>query len=134
MKTKLMERIISLSILILVCRLSYSQENCDKFKIGKFQNIENGILKSKIQRNDSIQTEQYGEKKITLKIIWIDDCSYRLKFLDGNEAFWKSRPKDKPTPDLIVKITNVNGNKYTQESKFDIDNDFVYKSEITKTK
>ena len=29
-------------------------------------------------------------------------------------------------------ITNVNGNKYTQESKFDIDNDFVYKSEITK--
>ncbi len=36
------------------------------------------------------------------------------------------------TPDLIVKITNVNGNKYTQESKFDINNDFVYKSEITK--
>lgn len=127
-----MKKNILLPLFILVFGFSYSQESCGKFKTGNFQNIENGILKAKIQRNDSIQTEQYGEKKITLKIIWIDDCSYRLKFLDGNEAFWKSRPKDKPTPDLIVRITNVNGNKYTQESKFDIDNDFVYKSEITK--
>ncbi len=54
-----MKRIILLSILILICGLSYSQENCDKFKTGEFQNIENGILKAKIQRNDSIQTEQY---------------------------------------------------------------------------
>ncbi len=132
MKSKFMKKIILLFTLILVCGLSYSQENCFKFKTGDFQNIENGILKAKIQRNDSIQTEQYGDKKITLKISWIDECSYRLKFLDGNEAFWKSRPKDKPTPDLIVKITNIDGNKYTQESKFDIDNDLAYKSEITK--
>lgn len=132
MKTESMKKNILLPLLILICGFSYSQESCDKFKIGNFQNIENGILKAKIQRNDSIQTEQYGDKKITLKIIWIDDCTYRLKFLDGNEAFWKSRPKDKPTPDLIVRIINVIGNKYTQESKFDIDNDFVYISEITK--
>ncbi|MAB47721.1 MAG: hypothetical protein CMC05_03735 [Flavobacteriaceae bacterium] len=59
MEIKLMKRIILLSILILICGLSYSQENCDKFKTGEFQNIENGILKAKIQRNDSIQTEQY---------------------------------------------------------------------------
>ena len=127
-----MKKHLLLSLLILVCGFSYSQENCRKFKTGDFQNFENGILKAKIQRNDSIQTEQYGEKKIKLKIIWIDDCGYRLKFMEGNEAFWNSRPKDKPTPDLIVRITNVNGNKYTQESKFEIDNDFVYKSEITK--
>ena len=52
--------------------------------------------------------------------------------MEGNEAFWSSRPKDAPTPDLIVRITNINGNKYRQESKFDGDNDFVDKSEITK--
>lgn len=127
-----MKRIISFSISVLLSGLSYSQVNCNKFKTGQFQNIENGILKAKIQRNDSIQTEQYGEKKVTLKIIWIDDCTYRLRFLNGNDAFWKSRPKGMPTPDLIVKITHVSENKYTQESKFDIENDLIYTSEITK--
>ena len=132
MKIKLIKKTILISTLMLVCSFSYSQENCLKFKTGDFQNIENGIIKAEIFRNDSIQTEQYGEKKISLKIIWIDDCNYRLKFLEGNEAFWKSRTKEKPTPDLIVKITNVDGNKFTQESKFDINNDFVYKSELIK--
>lgn len=120
------------TLLIMAFSFSYSQENCDRFKTGDFQNIKNGILKAKIQRNDSIQTEQYGSKKIKLEIVWIDACSYRLKFLEGNEAFWNSRPKDMPTPDLIVRITNVNGNTYTQESKFETENDFAYISEITK--
>ena len=119
-------------LIVLICTITYSQENCKLFKTGKFQNIDNGVLKAKIRRNDSIQTEQYGEKEIKLKILWIDDCTYRLQFLEGNEAFWSSRPKNKPTPDLIVRITDVNGNKYLQESKFEIDNDFAYKSEITK--
>lgn len=120
------------TLLIMAFSFSYSQENCDRFKTGDFQNIKNGILKAKIQRNDSIQTEQYGSKKIKLEIVWIDACSYRLKFLEGNEDFWNSRPKDMPTPDLIVRITNVNGNTYTQESKFETENDFAYISEITK--
>lgn len=127
-----MKKYILLSLFIVTFGVSYSQENCEKFKTGNFQEIENGTLKAKIQRNDSIQTEQYGKKKITLKIIWIDDCSYRLKFIRGNKAFWKSRPKDEPTPDLIVRITNIEGNTYLQESKFETDNDFVYKSKITK--
>jgi hypothetical protein len=111
---------------------SYAQENCSPFKTGHFQNIENGVLKAKIQRNDSIQKEQYGEKEITLKILWIDDCTYRLKFQEGNQAFWNGRPKNQSTPDLVVKITNVDGNTYTQESKFEGDDKFVYKSVITK--
>lgn len=94
--------------------------------------MEKGIVKATIQRNDSIQREQHGEKEIKLKIEWIDECSYRLKFLEGNEAFWNSRPKDIPTPDLIVRILEVNGNSYVQESRFDIDEDFVYRSEIIK--
>ena len=36
------------------------------------------------------------------------------------------------TPDLIVRIIDVNGNKSIQESKFDLDGDFVYRSEIIK--
>lgn len=112
--------------------MAYSQENCKNFKTGKFQNVDNGIVKAKIQRNDSIQTESYGLKEIELRIEWIDDCSYRLIFLEGNAAFWSSRPKDMPTHDLIVRITQTDGNSYLQESKFDIDDDTIYKSKITK--
>jgi len=127
-----MKKTILSLLLFTVCNLLYSQKDCHRFKTGNFQNIENGIIKAKIQRNDSVQIEQYGDKQITLKVMWINDCSYRLKFLEGNEAFWKSRPKDKPTPDLIVSVTNIDGNTYTQKSVFDIKDDFVYTSKITK--
>lgn len=127
-----MKNIVLFLLLVLMCTASYSQEKCREFRTGEFQNEENGIVKANIQRNDSIQTEQYGEREIKLKIQWIDDCTYRLIFLEGNDAFWNSRPKDYPTPDLIVRITEVNGNKYLQESKFDKEDDFIYKSEITK--
>lgn len=125
-------KILIICLSTLIGTIAYSQENCSNFKTGKFQNIENGIIKSKIQRNDSIQTEQYGDKEIKLKIEWINDCSYKLKFLEGNTAFWNSRPKNKPTPDLIVKITQTNGNSYLQQAKFVDEEDFNYKSQITK--
>ena len=121
-----------LLIFALVVASTYAQDNCKNFKTGKFQNIENDIVKAEIQRNDSIQTEKYGKIEIKLKIVWTDECSYRLIFIEGNQAFWDSRPKDKPTPDLIVRITETNENWYLQESKFDIDNDFIYKSKIFK--
>jgi hypothetical protein len=112
--------------------IAYSQDNCQHFKTGQFQNVENDIVKAEIQRNDTIQTEKYGEIEVKLKIEWIDDCSYRLKFIEGNDAFWNSRPKDMPTHDLIVKITQTNENSYLQESKFDIEENFIYKSTIIK--
>ena len=116
----------------LMSTISYSQKNCENFKTGKFQNVENGVVKAEIQRNDTIQIEKYGQKEIKLRIEWIDDCSYRLIFLEGNTAFWNSRPKDIPTHDLIVKITQTDGNSYLQESEFVIDDDFIYKSKIIK--
>ena len=55
-----------------------AQEDCQQFKTGKFRNVENGMLKSVIERNDSIQTEQYGKQIIRLKVKWLDDCTYQL--------------------------------------------------------
>ena len=121
-----------LLILSLIVTSSYAQDNCKNFRTGKFQNIENNIVKAEIERNDSIQTEKYGEIEIKLKIAWTDECNYRLTFIEGNEAFWNSRPKNKPTPDLIVRITKTEENWYLQESKFDIEGDFIYKSKIFK--
>ena len=67
-----------------------------------------------------------------MKIKWIDECSYRLIFLEGNDAWWESSERDRPTPDLIVKITNINEKSYQQEAKFVDDDEFKYKSNIEK--
>lgn len=118
--------------MLLITETAFTQTSCRKFVRGKFNNIENGVTQSVIERNDSIQVEQAGEKRIKLKIVWMDECSYRLIFLEGNDAFWKSRGRDKPTPDLIVRITKVEGNSYLQEAKFVTDTEFRYISKMEK--
>jgi hypothetical protein len=117
--------------ILLISITTYSQTDCKKFKIGKFQNIENGIVKSVIERNDSIQHESNGNKELKLKIDWIDDCTYKLKLIWGNDAFWNGRPKNMSTPDVVVHITSINGNNYLQEAKSPGD-DFIYKSSLIK--
>lgn len=121
-----------LLIFSLLISTIYGQEDCAKFKTGKFKNIENGIVAAEIERDDTIQIEKYGEIEVRLKIVWIDDCNYRLIFIEGNDAFWNSRPKDSPTPDLIVRIIETNENSYLQESRFDNEEVFNYKSKIFK--
>lgn len=127
-----MRKIILTITLLFITGFAFSQSKCEKFKTGKFQNIEKGIVKSIIERNDSIQTEQYGEKKIKLKIEWINECSYRLIFMEGNDAWWESRGRNRATPDLIVRITKIKKDSYTQEAKFVNDDEFTYKSNIEK--
>lgn len=119
-------------LFFVITGFAYSQSDCVKFRTGKFQNIEKGIVNSKIERTDSIQIEQNSEKIIKLKIEWIDDCSYRLVFVEGNDAWWESIGRESPTPDLIVRITSINENSYLQEAKFVGDDSFKYKSKIEK--
>lgn len=111
---------------------AFSQPKCAGFRVGKFQNIEEGIVKTKIVRNDTIQLEYYGDKEIKLRINWIDDCTYRLTFIEGNDAWWESRSRERPTPDLIVRITDTSEDSYSQEAKFEMDKEFKYKSNIQK--
>lgn len=124
-------RIAAILIILLLGFTSFSQPNCKKFKTGKFQNIENGKVSSLIERNETSQIETVGDIKVKLQIVWINACTYRLKFIKGNEAFWKSRPKNAPTPDLIVTITKTNENSYFQEAKSE-GSESVYKSEMRK--
>ena len=125
-------RIQLFTILLLLSASVFAQVDCEKFKVGKFQNIEDGEVKSTIERNDSIQVERFGNKEIKLEITWINDCSYQLHLLDGNEAFWESRPKDMATPDLIVRIIETDGNAYLQEARLVTEEEYKYKSRIEK--
>lgn len=115
-----------------VASIAIGQTDCEKFRVGKFQNVEEGVVKSSIERNDSIQSEKFGDREIKLKISWLDDCSYQLSLIEGNEAFWSSRPKDMPTPDMIVRIVSVDGNAYMQEARLITEEEFKYKSRIEK--
>ncbi|MDX2361977.1 MAG: hypothetical protein QNK23_14300 [Crocinitomicaceae bacterium] len=127
-----MNNLIVTVVIVLLNSFAFSQSDCHEFRIGKYHNIKNETVTSVIERNDSIQTERYGDKFIKLKIQWIDDCSYRLIFLEGNDEWWESRGRDRPTPDLIVRITNIEGETYLQEAKFEGDDEFKYKSRIVK--
>ncbi len=111
---------------------AFSQSDCTKFKTGIFHNIDNGTITTKIERTDSTQIEYHGEKIIKLMVKWIDECSYRLTFLEGNDAWWESRGRNFPTPDLIVRITNINGNFYQAVGKFADNDEFEFTSKIEK--
>ena len=129
-----LKNILTVTLLTWVNINLNAQSSCGDFAVGKFQNVESGVIRSSIERNDSIQIEEYGAQKIKLRIEWIDSCAYRLIFLEGNDAWWASRGRDRPTPDLIVKITEIQGNSYWQLSKFVDDKVFGFRSRIEKIK
>jgi hypothetical protein len=107
---------LSFTLFIALLTVSCFSQDCKKFRVGKFQNIKDGISYSAIVRKDSIQIEKMGDVEVSLKIEWINDCTYKLKFFKGNEAFWKVWPKGKPLLDVTVKIIETTADSYTQES------------------
>jgi hypothetical protein len=107
---------LTLTFIVALLTVSCFSQDCKKFRVGKFQNMKDGVSQSAIIRNDSIQIERMGDVEVSLKVEWINDCTYKLKFFKGNEAFWKYWPKGKPLLDLTVKIIETNGDSYTQES------------------
>lgn len=129
---KLLKSLISTCLLLFFSGTAIGQLDCSPYKIGVFQNMENGEAKSKIERGETTQTEFVGDMVITLSIKWLDNCSYRLSFLEANDAYWKENSKDDDTPDLIVEITSGDENSYTQECKFVGIKDFTYVSTMVK--
>ena len=111
---------------------AFAQSPCTFFKTGKFENLENGVVKSTLERNDSIQIETRGDIEIKLAIEWLDECTYKLVFLEGNQAFWDSRPEDMATPDLIVEMGEIVEHTYKQRARMVDEDDFFYESTVMK--
>lgn len=109
--------------------ISMAQTKCTDFKTGKFQIVKEGETTTLIERDQTTQIERVGKIEVRLKVTWIDDCTYRLSFVHGNDAFWNGRPKDMPTPDVIVSITKTTEKGYSQESRSE-GSSYVYKSDI----
>ncbi len=127
-----MKNLVVAIILLFFSGSVLAQNDCKLFKTGKFQSIEDGVVKTTFERDKSFQIERIGEKIIKLKIEWLDDCTYLLIFLEGNDAWWEARGRNRPTNDLIVRIIEVDGNSYSQEARFMNEDEFKYKSIIRK--
>ena len=127
-----MKNLVVALILLFFSGSVFAQSDCNLFRTGKFLSIEDDIIKTTIERDEFFQIEMSGEKLIKLKIEWLDECTYLLIFLEGNDAWWEARGRNRPTHDLIVRITDVDGNSYSQEARFMNENEFKYKSIIRK--
>ncbi len=119
--------------LFVTCSLAgYSQNlDCSKLKTGYFLNIDSSTGNTFIKRTDMYQyeTDVNSGVKIKLQIVWLNDCTYKLKFIKGN-AKWKKEKHLMNNPDLIVKITSVGDDYYTQVAHFEGIETHKYRSTI----
>ncbi|UTW62371.1 hypothetical protein KFE98_20595 [bacterium SCSIO 12741] len=76
-----------LLVFLFVGTSAFAQDNtpeCDRFKTGTFLSPRGTIIK----RTAEFQTEHHKESgfKIKLKVVWMDECTYVLKFVEANKA------------------------------------------------
>ncbi len=102
------------SLLLVLSTGLYSQTvDCSGAKVGNFEIKQQGEV-DKIKRTEEFQYETVGKIKITTRIEWTSDCSYKLIFVKGNKAYYKATGADKnnPGPDVLVDIVKQDGNVY----------------------
>lgn len=103
------------SISLLSC---YNQKrNCAKFKTGKFSSeitLNEEIITSTFERNDSIQIENFKGVIDTFSVRWINDCEYVIK---------NKKPKNRLEKKAVaIKIVSTTNNSYTFEYSYVGDN------------
>ena len=129
-----MKKVAVVIVLIFLETVSFAQNlNCSDFKKGTFVNIRENVQKETIKRTSKYQYEKIEDKRIKLRIAWLDECTYKLVFVKANKAWWTSHGNN-PTYNVIVKIIEIKDNTCFQEAKFENIDDFVYKSTILKIK
>lgn len=121
-----------LVILIFDSILGFCQnKECEKFKEGKFEIIDSGVVSSSIVREGLKQVEYSKEINVEIlsKVLWIDECTYKLEL----EEILKN-PNNIPLPkDLVmtVEIIETKENSYIQRS-FSNYSDIVVEYEVFK--
>ena len=108
---------IVLLILLCPCTTALAQDlDCEKFKNGKFELIDEEYGNAIIERKGKKQTEfmENTGLKIQLKVEWLDACTYTLELDNVLE-----NPNSLPLPEemiLTVKIIETKANGYIQTS------------------
>lgn len=126
-----MKNIILLG-LILISSAVFGQENdCKKFKNGKFKIVDNAAGNSIIERKGSRQIE-YGEGsklKLEFEVEWLNDCTYTLEI---KEVLENQNNVELPEGMILtVEIIETKENSYIQKSTSNL-YDMVLESELIK--
>lgn len=92
-------------IFILSSCLKNTATSVDQFRVGTFRTVlEDNELVSVAVRNDSLQIENFNNKKDTFTIEWLDSFEYVLR---------KKNPKSLlDSTDFHVKIVSISGDSY----------------------
>jgi len=115
--------------------LQAQTDECAHFRTGKFDSFIEGKFSTHLVRTKKYQKE-YSPKtgaKIKLRIIWEDDCTYRLYFVKANKAFLKGRTAEDMPAYLNCRIISVNGDEYQHVSTFKGRDDVELRATIIKT-
>lgn len=118
--------LLLLSVFISNCFAQKS--DCNKFKTGTFEYIDNNNNKQTVIRNDTTQIEfnKKNDIKIITTVNWISDCEYTLIYKDIENYPKKNEVIGEK---ISVKIIETNDNTYTIQAISDAIN-----SKITFTK
>ncbi len=116
--------IIAGCFLWLSCSSPIKKNDCSKFKTGTFFfrfKSENKLVRYSLSRNNTTQTEINEATGATskYKIIWIDSCNYKLKFLRGSEVFSANELQLKKIMTITTAILQTTNDYYVFQSKSD---------------
>ncbi len=107
------KKILLLPIL-LILNSCYDQEcNCELYKTGKFEFVQeiDGVKKTTLfERTENLQIETYEGKTDTASVRWVNDCEFVLQ---------KLSPKNMQEKKAIsMRILSTTKNSYTFEYSF----------------
>ncbi|PCJ67687.1 MAG: hypothetical protein COA58_00705 [Bacteroidetes bacterium] len=127
-------RIILILFLTVLVSTSYGQKTkCQDFKNGNFIILSDNGSKTIITRKGKTQTEQIvgTDDKMSLKVHWIDDCTYTLKMKKSLSYFLQ--PKEIRNMVIVAHITKTTANSYLLDVSSNV-MDLVIKMELIRVK
>lgn len=86
------------------------ERNCADFKTGTFEfesYLDGELVKSRFERNDSIEIDYFRGETDTSSVRWINNCEYVITNMKP-----KNRAEEKP---IHIKILTTKDNTYTFE-------------------
>ena len=125
-------KIVLLALFVALNLCIHAQEmNCKKFKTGYFQNVDHkdGDLFIKRTNKFQFETDKVSGVELKLKVTWINDCTYKLQLISGNDV-WNSNPHLPSDTKVIVQIIETGEDYYIQVSKIEGIDDIEYRSKI----
>ena len=126
--------LISLVLLSFKTSAQISTVNCESIKTGVFMDSNEELnMNVKVIRTDDFQIEEYekGEMTVKLEVIWVNKCTYKLVFVEGNKV-WNDKFGKHGNPNLLVNIIEVGKDYYIQESHFEGQKEQTYITKMYK--